>query len=479
MNEMSDILSGHAEKQAVIQEKINSELKVLPSIFSDYCLYLRDTKKSDSTIFSYITTLTACLRTIYQDYYIADELFYEKIKVEDIEYYFEAKKDLSIKVLQRHWSSLNSFFNFLNEKSYTLTNPMAEIRRPVESNVMRKLNHLNREELDRLLTTIKHNPTKFTSFRDEIIIKLAISTGIDVSDLLNLNFEDINFDGSYISIINKKGERHIPIGESMLILLKKWGQFRNQYFKGIDSPALFISTMKHRLSVDAVTHMLEKNCEQANVHRITYKDLKSTMVYLLAQKNVSMEAIMKFIDVSDYLIVVQAYDAAMKEKNININKTIDEFFESPIDATQKNKNECIQHNFSVQIKAPEYATYQGGESGFTIFVNVNNNLDIPLKLKLKSCSIFTNGMLRSYNYSYSGYQFNEEYIFPKTIKTFGKIWITDSLRDKKLQHNDYLLLCMLETNSNIEHYIKYIYNENEQGSFWIASDWYEINATES
>ena len=130
-----------------------------------------------------------------------------------------------------------------------------------------------------MLTTIKHNPTKFTSFRDEIIIKLAISTGIDVSDLLNLNFGDINFEGSYISVINKKGERHIPIGESMLTLLKKWGQFRNQYFKGVDSPALFISTMKHRLSIDAVTHMLEKNCEQANVHRITYKDLKSTMVY--------------------------------------------------------------------------------------------------------------------------------------------------------------------------------------------------------
>lgn len=476
---MSKVLSGHEEKRAVIQDKINTELKALPSIFSDYCFYMKENKKSDSTILSYLITLTACLRTIYQDYYISDELFYKKITVSDIEYYFDAKKDLNIKVLQRYWSTLNSFFSFLDKKDDAFTNPMKEIRRPVENNVMRKLNHLTREELDRLLTTIKHNPTKFTSFRDEIIIKLAISTGIDISDLLNLNFENINFDGNYISVINQKGERHIPIGESLIDLLKKWGQFRNKYFEGIDSPALFISTLKRRLSVDAVAHMLEKNCEQANVHRITYRDLKSTMVYLLAQQNVSMEAIMKFIDVSDYLIVVQAYDAAMKEKNIDITETINELFESPVDAKRGPKSNSISHNFSLQIRTPEYVTYEGGKSGFTIYVNINNNLSIPLKLRLKSCAIFMNGMLRSCNYSYTGYQFNEEYVFPKTTKTFGKIWITDSLQNKKINHNDYLIICMLETSSNIEHYIKYIYNENEQGTFWILDDWYEIDSTES
>ena len=74
------------------------------------------------------------------------------------------------------------------------------------------------------------------------------------------------------------------------------------YFKGNDTPALFISSKKSRLSVDAVGEMLRKYCEQANVPQITFKDLKSTMVYLLARQNVSMDAIMRFLNVTDYSI---------------------------------------------------------------------------------------------------------------------------------------------------------------------------------
>lgn len=470
-------LSGYDEKKILVREKINTELKALPYIFTRYTTFLSDNRKADTTVYSYLSTLTSCFRTIYQDYYLSDESFYKKISSSDIEYYFDAKSNLGTKALQRHWSVLNSFFTFLVNENDISSNPMQTVRRPIDSNTNRKLNYLNRNELDRLLTTIKHNPTKFTSFRDEIIIKLAISTGLDIADMVNLNFDHIDFVNGTIHVISKKGDRLIPVGSSILTLLRKWSQFRSQYFKGSDTPALFISSLKHRLSVDAVGYMLRKYCEQANVPIITFKDLKSTMVYLLARENVSMESIMDFLGVSDYLIVVQAYDAAMKEYNTNILNAIDCLFATPVSKEQNLNGESeIQHNFSVEIKPPEYAQYTKGGEGFTIYGNITNLLEQPLKFKLKSCAIFINGMLRTSDYAYTGYQFDEEYIFPKTTRTFGKIWITDNFAEKQLHANDYLLLCLVEIDSHIEHHIKYVFKKSQLGDYWSEESWYEIDS---
>ena len=468
-------LSGYEEKQIEVRGKIDNELKTLPSIFSEYVDYLVDQNRAISTVHRYLTTLTGCLRTIYQDFYLSDDSFYKNLSTADVAYYFDAKSNLSTKALQVHWSVLNSFFAFLVEKEYLPTNPMQGIKRPIDRNTNRKLNYLSQDEFSRLLSTVRRNPTKFTAFRDEIIIKLAVSTGLDITDMVNLNFDHIDFLNSTIRVVSKKGERLIPVGDSILSLLKRWNQFREVYFKGNDTPALFISSKKSRLSVDAVGEMLRKYCEQANVPQITFKDLKSTMVYLLARQNVSMDAIMKFLDVSDYLMVVQAYDAAMKEHDVNIHDVLNSLFDAPLSQKQGNDGAVDQHNFSVEVRPPEYSTYTKGGAGFTVYANITNLIDAPIKLKLKSCTIYTNGMLRTCDYIYTGYEFDEEFIFPKTARTFGRIWITDDLPRKQLRHGEYMLLRLIDMDSNVEHHIKYVFTESQLGNAWMEESWYEVN----
>ena len=468
-------MSGFDEKQTAIRDKISSELNTLPPIFSEYISYLKDAQKTLTTMLSYLSTLTACLRTIRQDYYISNNEFYKEISATDIEYYFAAKGDLGTKALQSHWSVLNSFFKFLVEKGYLTTNPMGNIRRPIDSNQKRKLNNLTKDEYDRLLLTVKQNPTKFTAFRDEVIIKLAVSTGLEASELVNLNYDNIDFANGTIRSTTKSGERIIPVGSAILSLLNRWIQFRESYFKGSDTPALFVSTLKHRLSVDAAGGMLQKYCEQAHVPKISFKDLKATMVYLLARENVSMDAIMQFLNISDYMVVVQAYDAAMKEKEVDILSTINELIDAPIISKQASDNTEQQHKFSVQVIPPKYSTYQRGEQGFTVYVNMSNLTDEPLKIRLKSCSVYTNGMLRTSDYTYSGYQFDEDFILPKSVRTFGKIWITDSLYRKQLLSGEYLLICLVESETNTEHHIKFVLNGSGEDSYWVQDSWYSVD----
>ena len=77
-------MSGFDEKQTAIRDKISSELNTLPPIFSEYISYLKDAQKTLTTMLSYLSTLTACLRTIRQDYYISNNEFYKEISAADI-----------------------------------------------------------------------------------------------------------------------------------------------------------------------------------------------------------------------------------------------------------------------------------------------------------------------------------------------------------------------------------------------------------
>ena len=466
---------GYEEKQEKIKDKIENELSLLPEIFKKYIYDLRDSGKAETTVYSYLNTLTSCIRGIIQDYYITDETFYANLDEAIIMAYFDSKYELGVQALQRHWSVLNSFFSFLVKNNYIVFNPMQSISRPTGTTTIRKLNYLNYKEVERLIATIKHNPTKFTAFRDEVIIKLALTTGIDLADIVNLDYEHIDFSNNTIHVFSKKGERTILISPSMAELLKKWIQFRNEYFRGSDTSALFVSTLKNRISVHTIGQIIEKHCEEANVPIITFKDLKSTMVYLLARENVSMEAIMELLGISDYMVIVQAYDAAIKEKNANIINVIDGLFEKPfLNVNNILGKSDVKRSISIELKNPEYSTYVGGGQGFTIFANIRNLNETPLKIKLKSCAIFMGGMLRISDYAYSGYQFDEETILPNTTKTFGKIWITDKLSVTKIRTGDYLILSLMEVDSKIIYQIKYTYNENHLGGFWSEDNWYEM-----
>ena len=471
-------LSGYEEKKLQIQEKIEGELSVLPQIFKSYTDSLKNTGKADSTIYSYLSTLTACIRGITKNYYISDDNFYTKILESDIKTYFDEQNTLGVQALQRHWSVMNSFFKFLIDNDYITSNPMQSVKRPIGSTTERKLKFLTRKELERFIATIKHNPTKFTAFRDEVLIKLALTTGIDLADIVNLNYNHIDFDNNKVHVYSKKGKRLLPLSPTIALLIKNWIKFRNEYFKDSDTPALFVSTLKNRLSVYTVGQIMEKYCDEANVPIITFKDLKSTMVYLLALEDVSMEAIMELLGTSDYLSIVQAYDAAIKEKNINIINAIDNLFNQPfLNSNNSLDTPLVKKNMSIEIKSPEYSSYTGGIEGFTIFANITNLIEEPLKLKLKVCSIYINGMLRTSDYIYSGYKFDEEILLPNTTQTLGRIWITDKLSTKKIKSGDYLILSLTEIDSKINHQIKYIYNENHTGGFWTEESWYELSET--
>ncbi|MFH1254129.1 MAG: tyrosine recombinase [bacterium] len=123
---------------------------------------------------------------------------------------------LSAKSLSRKISSIKRFFDFLNTKyevpniSSTLTFPKIEKTLP---------NYLSESELKKLLNAANLDHS-IKGQRNKVMLYLLYATGVRVSELVNITFDQIHFDTGFIQLMGKGNkERSIPLPKNILELL--------------------------------------------------------------------------------------------------------------------------------------------------------------------------------------------------------------------------------------------------------------------
>lgn len=125
-------------------------------------------------------------------------------------------KKYTSKTISRHISSLRSFYKYMLRENYISKNPMTLISNPKQES---KLPHfLYYNELEAILNI----PDKSTPLgqRDSVILELLYSTGIRVSELVNIKLKDINLSTRKIIILGKGNkERIVLYGEYLKNLL--------------------------------------------------------------------------------------------------------------------------------------------------------------------------------------------------------------------------------------------------------------------
>lgn len=123
--------------------------------------------------------------------------------------------DISLKRVTQnyHLIALRSFLKFLMKRGYTVIAPeMIELGK-AES---RSIKFLEREQIERLLTMPDNH-------RDRAILEVLFSTGLRVSELTNLNRDQINFDRKEFGIIGKgRRSRVVFLSDSAIEWLKKY-----------------------------------------------------------------------------------------------------------------------------------------------------------------------------------------------------------------------------------------------------------------
>ena len=174
-------------------------------------------------------------------------------------------RGLGPRSIQRRLSGIRSFMNYLLREGLIKSNPASGIKTP---KAPKKLpNVLDVDQINQLLNIRETSPV---SLRDKAILELLYSSGLRLSELVNLNPIDLNLKDKSLMVMGKGGKtRLVPIGQKAIEAVNQWLDVRNQLAK-TDEEALFVGTKGVRLGQRAIqariTHWGKKNGIQQGVY---------------------------------------------------------------------------------------------------------------------------------------------------------------------------------------------------------------------
>jgi integrase/recombinase XerC len=100
------------------------------------------------------------------------------------------------------------------------------------------------------------------------MLEVLFSTGVRVSELVDLNFADIDFEGHTIRVWGKgKKQRTAPIGTTAIAAIRKYLELRRADARSpsFDQNALFVNKHGQRLSTRSVRRKLDKYLADAGL----------------------------------------------------------------------------------------------------------------------------------------------------------------------------------------------------------------------
>lgn len=168
-----------------------------------------------------------------------------------------AENQYSRATMARKLATLRSFYKFLMRRGHVSANPVAPIRTPKQEKRLPKC--LTVEDVRRLLAIPDDGSLLGT--RDRAMLETLYSTGVRVSELCDLNLEDVDLTGGVVHVRGKgKKERIAPIGPGAVESIQRYLRIRqaNPKSGSFDTRALYVNKHGKRLSTRSVRRKLDK-----------------------------------------------------------------------------------------------------------------------------------------------------------------------------------------------------------------------------
>ncbi len=107
----------------------------------------------------------------------------------------------------RKIAAIRTFYRFLYREKIVESNPAAAINSPKREKNLPEF--LTEQEMDKILNNIKMDTP--ARYRNRTILELLYATGMRVSELSNLNFENLNIDENEIKVFGKGSKERIVL----------------------------------------------------------------------------------------------------------------------------------------------------------------------------------------------------------------------------------------------------------------------------
>ncbi len=271
--------------------------------FLDYLKYEKNF--SDHTIINYKVDLE-------EFYKYLEGKNIKEIDINDIRGYLKElyDKKYSPSSISRKVSSLKSYFKYLEAENKIKENPMALISNPKKEKKLPTF--LNYNDLEKLLNT----PDKETEegIRDSLILELLYSTGIRVSELVNIEIKNINFEEHKILVLGKGNkERYVYYGSKCTKQIEEYLKVRNA-----KTNYLLVNKHGNKLNERTVRKIIEETTKKAGLTiHVTPHTLRHTYATHMLNEGADLKSVGDLLG-HENLSTTQIYTHVSNERLRNV-----------------------------------------------------------------------------------------------------------------------------------------------------------------
>jgi site-specific recombinase XerD len=184
---------------------------------------------------------------------------WDKLTADDFRRYLfdQTKRGLSRATIRLHFASLRSFFKWLTRRRGWKANPLMDVQLPKQEKKLPVV--LTVSQIEQMLALPLQLPPEkqapaWAPERDAAILELFYSTGMRLSELADLNVEDIDTYSETARVIGKGSkERLCPLGQPALEAIQRY-----RAKAGVHSGPLFLSKVRRRISTTALNGIVSK-----------------------------------------------------------------------------------------------------------------------------------------------------------------------------------------------------------------------------
>lgn len=163
-------------------------------------------------------------------------------------------KGLNGKSIARMLSSWRGFFDFLIQRHGFSSNPAKGLRAPKSAQSLPQA-----LSIEQAIKLVDINNDDLLSVRDHAALELFYSSGLRLSELVNLNTDQLDFADGTITVIGKGNKtRIVPLGQHAISAIQKWLALRNGLLtNNPDEKAVFVGKKGKRLSARNIQYRLK------------------------------------------------------------------------------------------------------------------------------------------------------------------------------------------------------------------------------
>lgn len=252
---------------------------------------------SDNTIVAYRQDLISFLTFLKKENITA-----WPTKATDIDAFLAELQDQkkAITSISRMISSLRKFYQWLVRQNIQKINPMQEIDSPKKRHALPVA--LSIKEINDLL--VQPDLKTKLGLRDRALLETLYATGIRVSELINLKFNDLHADLGLLKVFGKGNkERLIPISSVAISWIENYQQkVRDKLLLkvGKNCDYIFLNNHGEQLTRQAVWQIVKRYCQLAGISKnVTPHTLRHTFATHLLENGADLRVVQEILGHTD------------------------------------------------------------------------------------------------------------------------------------------------------------------------------------